>query len=171
MIGEELPARSWYRFADSSWEDPLDTSYAATHGGRWNPPASWPTLYVNADVATARANVRRFLAGSPVEPEDLDDERGYVLVEAALPALTAANAHSDVGLTELGLPGSYPLDGRGREVPLAVCQQVGRRVHDAGLGGVHCRSAAGKGRELAWYPGPGQRARRRRTRRFRDWYY
>jgi hypothetical protein len=92
-------------------------------------------------------------------------------VEAALPALTAADAHSDVGLKALGLPATYPLDSRGREVRRAVCQEVGRRVHDAGLGGVHCRSAAGEGRELAWYPGPGQRARRRRTRSFGDWYY
>lgn len=171
MIREALPARSWHRLADPNWENPLDASWAAVHGGRWNPPESWPTLYVNGDAATARANVRRFLAGSPVEPEDLDDERGFVLVEAALPAVEAADAHSEAGLASLGLPASYPSDDNGREVPHRVCQEVGRRVDDAALGGVHCRSAAGDGRELAWYPGPGQRARRRRTRRFGDWYY
>ena len=171
MISEALPARSWNRLADPAWDDALDPSWAAVHGGRWNPPASWPTLYLNGDVATARANVRRFLAGSPIEPEDLDDERGYVLVEAGLPAVEAADAHTEAGLVALGLPASYPFDDDGRSVAHAVCQEVGRGVHEAGLGGVQCRSAGGEGRELGWYPGTRQRARRRRTRRFGEWYY
>lgn len=171
MIREALPARRWQRLADPAWDDPLDPSWAAVEGGRWNPPGSWPTLYLSEDVATARANVRRFFAGSPVEPEDLDDDRGYLLVEAGLPALEAADAHSDAGLAQLGLPSSYPLDENGDEIPHTVCQGIGSQVHTPGLGAVHCRSSTGTGRELAWYPRGRQRPRRHRIRRFGDWYY
>jgi RES domain-containing protein len=149
------PRRVWLRVADADWVDPLDPSYAATHGGRWNPPGSFPTLYLNADVATARAQLEHLLAGSPVRPEDLDDE-AYVLVAAELPLRqTAADAVTVTGLTGLGLPATYPLDGRGVEVAHAVCQRVGVRIQDRGVRGVLCRSACtpdGSGRELAWFP-------------------
>ena len=49
----------WVRVAKPDWKDPLDASFAGTHGGRWNPPRSWPTLYLNRDLDTARAQVMR----------------------------------------------------------------------------------------------------------------
>jgi hypothetical protein len=41
-------------------------------------------LYLNADVLTARAQIERMLAGSPVRIDDLDDD-AYVLVAATVP--------------------------------------------------------------------------------------
>jgi hypothetical protein len=165
----------WTRIADPAWADPLDASYSSKLlGGRWTAPAGPDTLYLNEDDETARANIRRFFAGSPVMPEDLDDENGFVLVDVVVPAgQVVVDAHTDVGLKALGLPPTYPLDGDGNEVGHDVCQAIGRRVFDADLDGIHCRSAAGgpesDRRELAWFP-RGRRATRRRTRRFVEWY-
>lgn len=176
MRTEDLPdGHVWLRLADPSWTNPLDARPAATRGGRWNPPGGAPTLYLNDTVATARANVRRFLAGTPVEPEDLDPDRGYVLAEVSLPTgQRVLDAHSAEGLTALGLPVTYPLDEHGAEAPHAGCQPVGSAAFDAGLDGVRCRSAADTEshlpRELAWFP-RGRRARKRRTRSFGDWYF
>ncbi|HEY1466234.1 MAG TPA: RES domain-containing protein, partial [Acidimicrobiales bacterium] len=48
---------TWLRVADTTWSDPLDPSWAATFGGRWNAAGSFPVLYVNEDLATARAQI------------------------------------------------------------------------------------------------------------------
>lgn len=147
--------RSWLRTADPAWADPLDPSYARDRGGRWNPPGSFPALYLNGDVATARMQIERMLAGSPVTVDDLDDE-AYVLVAATLPGgQTCADATTEAGLRSLGLPDTYPRDPHGDEIDHPACQAIGRHVHDEGLDGVWCRSACtadGRGRELAWFP-------------------
>lgn len=164
MITERLrDGHRWLRVADASWEDPLDPGYAAIHGGRWNPPRSFPVLYLNEDLETARAQIRLMLDGSPVDPEDLDPP--FALIVAALPrSQTVADATTSEGLRSLGLPESYPIDETGTRVPRERCQPIGVDIHDAGLRGVHCRSAAtpdGSGRELAWFPArPSSRARR-----------
>ncbi len=101
--------RVWLRLAKPDWADPLDPSHAQQNGGRWNPPGSFATLYLNGDVATARMQIQRMLAGYPVRIEDLDDG-AYVLVAATLPgSQTCAEATSPSGLEVLGLPDSYPL--------------------------------------------------------------
>lgn len=173
---ETLDGRTeWLRLADPAWNDPLDPTYAPVIGARWTPVEGPPTLYFNADVVTARANVRRLCEGYSMLPEDIDDENGYVLVAARLPApLQVADAHTEAGLAALGLPVTYPVGDDGAAVGRAVCQPIGRRIFDEGLDGVHCRSAAtpdGSGRELGWFPRAGSRARRRGTRRFGDWYW
>ncbi len=152
---------AWMRVADERWIDPLDPSYAARHGGRWNPPASFPVLYLNRDIHTARAQIRRLLDGSPVDPEDLDPP--WILVIARLPTRQrAADAVTDAGLRALGLPVTYPVARNGRPVGHRRCREAGARVHDRGLRGVLARSAAtpdGTGVELAWFPAPRARAR------------
>jgi RES domain-containing protein len=173
-VVEALPsAHRWLRIADDDWDDPLDPTYAAEHGGRWNPPDSFPTLYVNRDLATARAQIVRMLAGSPIRPEDLD--RGFSLLEVGLPdRQRVADAHTDDGLVALGLPKSYPRS-RGREVPRSKCQPIGAAVKERGLRGVDARSAAtpdGSGRELAWFPArASSRATAVRTWTFHQWWF
>ncbi len=147
--------RAWLRVAEPEWVDPLDASHAATAGGRWNPPGSYPTLYLNGDVPTARMQVQRLLDGTPFTLDDLDDD-AYVLVAATLPRSQAcADAATPSGLEALGLPASYPLDAGGAPVDHARCQAVGEAVHAGGLRGIWCVSAARRdrvGRELAWFP-------------------
>ena len=61
----------WWRIADPAWENPLDPGFAGRRGGRWNPPDSFPVLYLNEDMLTARLNLLVFIANWPYEPEDL----------------------------------------------------------------------------------------------------
>ncbi len=165
--------RRWFRVADENWDDPLDPSFAQRHGGRWNPPDSFPTLYLNEDIDTARAQVGHMLAGWPADPEDLDAP--FVLVTVALPRnQTVADAVTDEGLERLGLPITYPIDAAGSEVRHSACRPIGAAVKLSGLRGVHARSAAtadGSGRELAWFPARTSSKARRVApdRPFDDW--
>lgn len=166
----------WLRIAEAGWADPLDPSYAATRGGRWNPPNSHPTLYLNEDPVTARLNLRSFIEGWPYEPEDLRDDTGPVLVHATLPSdQRVADVHSLAGVAAVGLPPSYPFDGHGRLVGHAVCRPIGLGVKRAGLRGVRARSARapdGAGRELAWFPATARsRARALAVEPFERWYW
>jgi hypothetical protein len=153
----KLPdGRIWLRVAQPDWTNPLDSSYAQNFGGRWNPPKSFATLYLNGDVITARLQIERMCGGTPITPDDLADD-AYVLVAATLPAAQfGADAVSVEGLISLGLPQSYPLDGQGGSIPRAMCHEIGAGLQQQGIGGVWCRSHCtddGRGKEFAWYSG------------------
>ncbi len=177
MIHEQLPNRHvWYRICEAAWDDPLDDSFAKVAGGRWNPPQSWRTLYLNEDVVTARLNLDRFIAGWPYEPEDLDDDAGPHLAAATLPdRQTVADVHSPDGVAAAGLPATYPLDDAGETVGHETCQEIGAAVRSSGLRGVRCRSAEaphGAGRELAWFPATTRsRAHLLARRPFSEWFW
>ena len=134
-----------------------------------------PPLYLDEDMATARRNLRAFIAKWPYEPEDFRGDTGPILVGCTLPhRQSACDAYSRVGVRAAGLPDSYPFEKDGRLVPHARCQPVGARAEAAGLRGVRARSAQspdGAGRELAWFP-PSARsvARRVRTLTFTAWF-
>ncbi len=176
MRTEILPERHvWFRIAEKGWTDPLDPTYAAVRGGRWNPPNSHPTLYLNEDRITARLNLRMFIHGWPYEPEDLRDETGPVLVEATLPARQrVADAHGRQGVAAVNLPSTYPLDEKEQLVEYAVCQSIGLRAKMAGLRGVRARSTQapdGGRRELAWFSATRRsRARAQAIQSFETWY-
>lgn len=164
----------WLRVADPYWEDALDPSFAAETGGRWNPPGSFPTLYLNQDLHTARAQIIMLLQGSPIEPDDLDP--GFDLVAATLPrAQTVADLRDDAGLDAVGLPATYPRYANGRPVRHEACQPVGAEVRAQGLRGVFARSAAtpdGSGRELAWFPARNSSTATPVSKRpFADWWF
>lgn len=145
----------WVRVARPHHDDPYDPTLAQQHGGRWNPPGSLATLYLNADVATARRQIVRLLEDTVVEPDDLAGD-AYELVGAYLPdSQVAADVVTDGGVAAAGLPPTYPADADGRRVAHEICQPIGVEAYEVGLDGVHCRSAAtldGAGRELAWWP-------------------
>lgn len=117
----------WLRVAQADWADPLDTRFAQRVGGRWNPPDSFPTLYLNEEVVTARINMQLFTDAWPYGPEDLRDDAAPVLVEALLPRQQrVADAHSPKGVISLGLPATYPLDTSGQPVPRSVARRGAR---------------------------------------------
>lgn len=166
----------WWRIAEAGWVQPLDPSYAQARGGRWNPPNSFATLYLNEDKVSARLNLRRFVNGWPYEPEDLRSETGPVLVCATLPRDQAVcDAHTPDGIAALNLPATYPVDGSGKPVSHASCQRIGAEVKAGNLRGVRARSAQspdGTGRELAWFPATDKNgAQRINTLRFDHWYW
>lgn len=177
MISERLDdGHHWVRLCEQGWADPLDPTFAQVKGGRWNPPRSWPTLYLNEDVVTARLNLRAFIAGWPYEPEDLRSDSGPRLAVATLPrSQQVADAHTPEGVAELGLPATYPRHRNGQVVRHDVCQDIGRQVHEARLRGVRCRSAQspdGAGRELGWFPATARsRAKLVELLAFDDWYW
>lgn len=171
-----LDGWTWWRIADLAWASPLDPSFAMRRGGRWNPPDSFPTLYLNEDPVTARLNLRAFIAGWPYEPEDLRSDTGPVLVGATLPrGQVVCDVHSPPGVRAVGLPATYPFDARGRLVPHGKCQPIGRQIKALGLRGVRCRSAQsrdGAGRELAWFPATSRsRATPTALQAFDEWYW
>jgi RES domain len=173
---ELLPERHrWWRIAGVEWRT-LDPTFARDRGGRWNPPGSFPTLYLNEDVVTARINLRRFIAGWPYEPEDLRDDTGPVLVAAVLPRRQrVADVHTPAGVAAVGLPSTYPLDATGELVSYDTCQPIGAAAKARGLRGIRCRSARaplGAGRELAWFPATDRsRARVVESRAFSRWFW
>ena len=176
LLREALRERHvWWRVADRTWTDPLDASFAGRRGGRWNPPESFPVLYLNEDRMTARLNLLAFIADWPYEPEDLRDDAGPVLVGCTLPSRqTVCDAHTDAGIRAAGLPPTYPLDEAGRVVPHARCRPIGVQARAASLRGVHARSARsrdGAGRELAWFPASVRSvARQVAALTFLEWY-
>ena len=132
----------YLRVADPDWQDPLDGRHAAQRGGRWNPPESFPVVYLCRTVAVARANVFRLLEGQPYGPEDLQPESAPVLVRTTVPEDRYLNVVTDAGCRDAGLPTTYPYDSRRRIVPQRRCQPIGLRAWEAGLPGVAARSAA-----------------------------
>ena len=177
MRTETIPdGHRWWRITRPDWKNPLDPEFAREHGGRWNPPGSFPALYLNEDQVTARINVRLFITGWPYEAEDLRDDTGPCLVAALLPRRQrVADVHTPEGVRAVGLPPGYPLDDVGRLVAHPPCQQIGVDVAGRGLRGVRCRSAQaprGAGRELAWFPATARsRARQAETLPFADWFW
>lgn len=152
----------WLRIARPHYGDPLDPSHAQERGGRWNPPRSWPTLYLNRDLSTVHAQVRHLFVDRGVDPDELADDAPIHLAAATLPeAQRVANVVSAEGVATVGLPTAYPLDEDGSLVSHEMTQPIGEQIHEAGLRGALCRSAAtpdGFGQELAWFPATGERA-------------
>jgi hypothetical protein len=164
----------YLRVADPGWGDPLDGSYAGRSGGRWNPPGSFPVVYLCRGVRVARANVFSRLRDQPYGPEDLDPASGPVLVATHLPETRQVDVVTARGCRAAGLPASYPLDARGRTIAHERCQPIGMTAWREGEPGIACRSAApGASRrdeELAWF-GRRRRLRPRRVLEFERWFW
>ena len=163
----------YVRVANPDWQEPLSAEHARQRGGRWNAPGSFGVVYLNASVDLARAQVRHRLEPRGIRPEDLDPDRGPVLVHAHVPQDEYVDAVTSDGLAELDLPATYPVDGRGTPIPHAVCRPIGQAAWDAGERGIACRSAAGSAppnaEELAFFAR--RRLRAQRSERFVDWYW
>lgn len=160
------------RVADPRWRRPLAAGHSRRSGGRWNPPESFGVIYLNASLEVARAQVRHKLEPRGIRPEDLSPERGPVLVLTEVPEQSYVDAVTDRGLQSLGLPPTYPLDSRGKEVSHAVCQPIGRSARDGKQPGIACRSAAAQpspGEELAYFPGPMLTVSRRQA--WTEWFW
>jgi RES domain-containing protein len=164
-----------HRLTEPSWADPLDTSFARAHGGRWNAPGAFGVLYLNATVALARLQVAHKLAGLPYGVEDLDPSEQHDLVDVDVAAVDALDCVSDTGLRAVALPASYPADDKGRPVSWATCQAVGQRAHEAGLGALACRSAVAAAsaddEELGVFDTHLARVTMTARAAFADWYW
>jgi hypothetical protein len=161
----------YLRVADPDWRNPLSPSYSKRRGGRWNAPGSFSVVYLNDSPALARAQVRAKLEPRGIRPEDLDPDRGPLLIHTDVPRLAYVDAVSERGLRSLGLPASYPLDANGETIPHGTCQPIGQRAREAGEPGIACRSAVGaQGEEELAYFGK-ERLPLRGREGFAEWFW
>jgi RES domain-containing protein len=161
-----------FRVCDPAWQDPLDTSFAKRHGGRWNAAGSFGVLYLCATISVAAGNARRAYEGEIATLFDLLPEQRPDLQIVTVAPTRFVDAATDAGLRSLRLPLAYPAGTSWRR-----CQGIAARAYDLAENGIACRSADAAGRttivdeeELVVF----DRAMRRVTRReripFADWY-
>jgi RES domain-containing protein len=120
---------------------PLSGVGARTHGGRWNPPDSFSTLYLALERDTTVREFYRLVERQGRTPEDFLPGRMYrydVGLAAVLDLREAA--------TRAGLQLS---DSDLRAIDAAKCQQLGECAHYLGLEGILAPSATGRGNVLA----------------------
>jgi RES domain-containing protein len=165
----------YVRVADPAWLRPLDPRFAQGRGGRWNPPDSFPVVYLCVTRDVARAVVLRRFEGLPYGVVDLLPSRAPVLIATDVPEGLLVDVVDDPGCRAAGLPASYPLDGRGRTIAWARTQPVGEAAWEQAERGIACRSSAmakrERGEELAWFVrGSADRLRISRRRAFEDWF-
>ncbi len=155
----------YYRVCDPTWLDCCDPTYSARYGGRWNPPESFATLYLNADVDTARANAIRRYEGEAFTLFDLNPTTRPHLQLVTVKTSTVLDAVTRGGIEDLGLPATYR-----ENVSHTICQAIGVEAHKARLDGVACLSAAHRdGEELALYRA--DRAVKGERQVFDAWFY
>jgi RES domain-containing protein len=120
--------------------NPISGEGARVPGGRWNPPDSFPALYLALDVDTVAAEFYRLAARQAVPPEGLlpRELHRFEVTLAAVLDLREPWAREQVGLDGRELSGD----------DLRACQGVGAAARHLGREGVLSPSAAGSGTVL-----------------------
>jgi RES domain-containing protein len=121
--------------------NPRSGTGARIHGGRWNPPNSFATLYLALDRETViaefeRAAQRQGLTPNQFLPRELHEFK--VRLSAVLD-LTTAEAWQQLQLDEAELKSDDPIR----------CREIGEAAHYVGLEAVMAPSSAGPGIVLA----------------------
>lgn len=114
---------------------------ARIHGGRWNPPESFSTLYLALEGETTVREFYRLAKRQGRDPEDFLPRRLY-RYEIAL--ATLLDLRDPATRTPLQLS-----DSELRSNDAAKCQQIGESANHLGLEGILAPSATGKGAVLA----------------------
>lgn len=128
----------------SARHDPRSGEGARIHGGRFNPPESFPVLYLCLDRPCAVAELRRLGRRAVVGVDGLLPRRLYryeLDLERVLD-LTDAGVLEDLGTT----PEALTADD------WSFCQEIGVASHAQGDQGILCPSATGTGTVLAAFP-------------------
>lgn len=120
---------------------PLSGVGARTHGGRWNPPDSFSTLYLALERDTTVREFYRFVKRQGRAPEDFLPRRmyRYDVTLAAILDLRPSSTRTALKLSDVDL----------RSSDATKCQQLGECAHYLGLEGVLASSATGEGNVLA----------------------
>lgn len=148
------PDRPLLRVVKAGWPDPLDTSYSASAGGRWNPAGSFEALYTFGSPRGARAYAWEKLHRIGVVPEDLVPDSQPQLVEVGWKG-RVVDVATDAGVGAAGFAHDFPAG-----VGWARTQPPAQVWHDAQHEGVQYRSATlhratlHRGGESAWAGNP-----------------
>lgn len=138
-----LPARTFdgaaFRHLATGYQ-PLSGDGARTVGGRWNPPRSFPVLYLALDDETTKAEFLRLAAKQGRAPRDFlpRDLCSYEVRLQRVLDVRDSKTRRDVGL-------STEPDGD----DLAASQSVGEAAHLVGFEAILAPSATGSGEILA----------------------
>ena len=158
---------------EAAWDDPADTTYSKTAGGRWNPPGEFGALYLNATMEVARANARRLYAGAFYQPEDLIGKAELQLVEFAVAQSHDVDCVTPDGLRACELPPQYPFGfDRDYEPSRRVALQAYLNTDDgvASRSAAECTATHFAGEELALFDRAAEKATAGRRYRFAEWY-
>jgi RES domain-containing protein len=120
---------------------PLSGAGARLHGGRWNPPGSFSTLYLALEIETTIAELYRLASRQGLIPDDFLPRHMY-RYEVSLAAVLdlreqAARAALDLSEPELSSPDA------------TRCRSIGEAANQLGYEGVLAPSATGTGTVLA----------------------
>lgn len=121
--------------------NPLSGRGARIQGGRWNPPDSFPVLYLGLDRQTVTNEFLRLARRSRRDPEDFPPR---VLYRYDLDLTNVLDLRGPDALDAVGL---WPSKITGDD--LRPCQDVGDAARHAGREGILAPSAAGAGVVLA----------------------
>lgn len=121
--------------------DPLSGEGARRRGARFNPPESFPVLYLCSTRACAVAEFFRAGSRLAIGPEGLLPRHlfRYALHLERVVDLTVEENLSRVGITEDALVTE----------DLSLTQSIGEAAHSLGIQGIRSPSAAGQGHFLA----------------------
>jgi RES domain-containing protein len=137
----------------ASKEDLLTGEGSRKHGGRWNPPSSFATVYVAFSDATALAEARANHLYYGLDPADALP-RTIVAVDVELSRvldLTDGKVRRTLGVSATRMRGDdwRKLNRRGAE---SLTQAIGRVAYENGLEGLLVPACDG-GRNVVWFPG------------------
>jgi len=143
-LGTVIWSGTTYRHASAAF-DGLSGRGAVVHGGRWNPPDSFETLYLATPVVTCMAELERLAAAQSLDPVDLlNARRPRMLHTITVHEAAVLDLRSDAALASVGLERADITDD-----DWSGCQAIGHAAHFLGLGGVLAPSATGGGLVLA----------------------
>lgn len=133
-----------FRQMASEWDDPLSGEGARIHGGRFNPPNSFPVLYLCLTRACAVAELRNRGQQLAIGVEGLLPRTLYryeVSLDQVLD-LTSERTRDHVGISMLQILGN----------DLTFPRQLGEAAHATGAQAIRSPSATGVDEILAVFP-------------------
>jgi RES domain-containing protein len=134
-----------FRHMAARWDNPLSGEGARIHGGRFNPPDSFPVLYLCTTRPCAVAELHHLGNRLTIGLEGLLPRALYryqISLDRVLD-LTSAKTLEHLGITAAEVIGS----------DLKVPQQIGECAHATGSQAIRSPSATGVDEVLAVFPG------------------